>query len=510
MKKSAITSILVVLTAFTAIVGAQNFPKEYLGLPGDNFNLYAVMDLFRNSPTLEAFERSLNERDSRINNLDLNGDYRVDYIAVSDYRDGRVHNIVLRAVLGRNEYQDVAVIIVEKIKRKKVVIQIIGDELLYGRNYIIEPLIAKKHRIRHDYSPVYYYGGATVINNYYYNLWDWPVVVHIYSPYYSGWSSSWYWGYYPTWYEPWNPWYWDYYYGYHAGWHNHYHRYYYHYDMPRYNRYTDYYYHSVRQASPQVQRRVAEGNYRQTYSRPELREGGMDLQRRTHAAITEGVRSMPAPAAEARRQATDRAVSATVPDEGRRSATSTTVRNGEVNETARRTSGETVSRNAAETEAARRTSTGTVSRDASATEAVRRTPSTVSRTEQEGSGTAHSSEAVRRSAATSPESVTVKSEATRANEQKAAEAREVERRAAEARAAQERANEQRAAQARENERRAAEARVEQQRAAEARAAQERANEQRASDARDAERRAAETRTAQTRAPESGSDRISRR
>ena len=63
MKKSVITSILVVLTAFTAIVGAQNFPKEYLGLPGDNFNLYAVMDLFRNSPTLEAFERSLNERD---------------------------------------------------------------------------------------------------------------------------------------------------------------------------------------------------------------------------------------------------------------------------------------------------------------------------------------------------------------------------------------------------------------------------------------------------------------
>ena len=496
MKKSVITSVLAVLTALTTIVGAQNYPKEYLGLPGDNLNLYAVMDLFRNSPTLEAFERSLNERDSRINNLDLNGDWRVDYIAVSDYRDGRVHNIVLRAVLGRNEYQDVAVIIVEKIKKKKVVIQIIGDELLYGRNYIIEPLIAKKHRIRHEYRPVYYYGGATVINNYYYNIWEWPVVVHIYSPYYSGWSSSWYWGYYPVWYEPWNPWYWDYYYGYHAGWHNHYHRYYYHYDIPRYNRYTDYYYHSVRQESPQVQRRVAEGNYRQTYSRPDLREGGKDLQRRTHAAITEGARSVPAPAAEARRQASDRAVSVTAPDEGRRSTAATTSRSASRTEAARRATPGSVSRNAAEPEAARRNSSGTVSRDASATEAARRTPSTVSRTEQDGAVIVRNNESVRRSSVvTGPESVTVKSEATRVSEQRAAEAREVERRAAEARAEQQRA---------------AEAREAQQRAAEQRAAQARVNERRAAEARETERRAAETRTAQTRVPESGSDRMSRR
>ena len=222
MKKSVITSVLAVLAALTTTVGAQNYPKEYLGLPGDNLNLYAVMDLFRNAPTLEAFERSLNEKDSRINNLDLNGDWRVDYIAVSDYRDGRVHNIVLRAVLGRNEYQDVAVITVQKLKKRKVYIQIIGDELLYGRNYIVEPVYAKKHKIRYSDSPVYYYGGATIYNNYY-DIWDWPVVIHIYSPYYDGWSSSWYWGYYPTWYEPWSPWYWDYYYGYHSGWHSHYH-----------------------------------------------------------------------------------------------------------------------------------------------------------------------------------------------------------------------------------------------------------------------------------------------
>ncbi len=510
MKKSVITSVLAVLAAFTTIVGAQNYPKEYLGLPGDNLNLYAVMDLFRNAPTLEAFERSLNEQDSRINNLDLNGDWRVDYIAVSDYRDGRVHNIVLRAVLGRNEYQDVAVIVVERLKKKKVVIQIIGDELLYGRNYIIEPVYAKKHRIRHEYGPVYY-GGGTIYNNYYYDIWDWPVVVHIYSPYYDGWSSSWYWGYYPTWYEPWSPWYWDYYYGYHSGWQSHYHSYYHHSDRYRYHRYTDYYYHSVRQASPQVQRRVAGGNYRQTYSRPEQRAEGMDLQRRTREAIAEGTRSQAPASAGTRRQAVPQAVSGTAPSEGRRSAAGaagrsaaeteaarraapgTISRSAEENGQARRTSTRTVSRDAAGTDAARRSTSGTVSRDAATTGEARRTPATVNRTGQNGDRNAQAGEPVRRSAISTP--ATVKS---------------AESEAAEARATQERASEQRAAEARENERRAAEAREAQQRAAEQRAAEARESERRSAEARENERRAEETRVARQRTEESGSERTNRK
>jgi hypothetical protein len=87
---------------------AQDNPEEYLGLPGDNLNLYAVMDLFQKSETLEGFERDLNAENARINNLDLNGDNLVDYIMVSDYVDGNVHNIVLRVALNQNENQDVA------------------------------------------------------------------------------------------------------------------------------------------------------------------------------------------------------------------------------------------------------------------------------------------------------------------------------------------------------------------------------------------------------------------
>ncbi len=126
-----------------AIAGRQDYPEEYLGLPGDNLNLYAVMNLFQESETLEAFERSLNEENSRINNLDLNNDGYVDYLTVSDYTSGNVHTIVLRSVLDRNEYQDVAVFTVEQLRNGEVQIQLIGDEALYGRNYIVEPNYAE-------------------------------------------------------------------------------------------------------------------------------------------------------------------------------------------------------------------------------------------------------------------------------------------------------------------------------------------------------------------------------
>src|SRR5665647_522487 len=143
MKKFIITSILAALVTLGSAVMAQDRPNEYLGLPGDNLNLYAVMNLFQESQTLEDFERNLNDQNSRINNLDLNGDNLVDYITVNDYVDGRVHNIVLRVALTRNETQDIAVFTVQRFNDGSVQIQLVGDEALYGRNYIVEPIYAE-------------------------------------------------------------------------------------------------------------------------------------------------------------------------------------------------------------------------------------------------------------------------------------------------------------------------------------------------------------------------------
>ena len=283
MKKLICTSVLAILIASMTTVRAQDYPEEHLGLPGDNLNLYAVMKLFQDSPTLEAFERDLNSQDSHLNNLDLNGDNLTDYITVTDYVDKDVHTIVLRAVLSKNEYQDVAVFTVQKLKNGQVRIQLIGDEALYGKNYIIEPMYAG--------TPNPGYTGDAVINNYYETT-DWPVVIYIYEPYYSGWHSRWYWGFYPEYWNPWRPWYWDYYYGYHYQWYHDYYARYHHSDHYSYPHYKDYYYDRIRKQSADVAHRISAGSYAGTYSRPDQRKEGEAFYSATHRKS--GVRERPA------------------------------------------------------------------------------------------------------------------------------------------------------------------------------------------------------------------------
>ncbi len=275
MKTLIITTILAVLATVGTVVRGQDLPEEYLGLPGDNLNLYAVMDLFQESKTLEEFENKLNAKDSRINNLDLNGDNYVDYITVTDFIDGKIHTIVLRAVLGKDEYQDVGVFIVERLRKGQLRIQLIGDEALYGKNYIIEP---KSETPNPGYSDDLYYGdNVTVINNIYYYDLSWPIFDWIFMPDYVAWHSGWYWGYWPAYWNPWSPWYWHQYYGYHYNWYPYYHDYYRHWNHPVHRHYTDFYYSNIRYHSTQVERRKTEGHYKETYSRPDTRRDGEAL-----------------------------------------------------------------------------------------------------------------------------------------------------------------------------------------------------------------------------------------
>jgi hypothetical protein len=201
MKKFAYIFTLAILWLGNSMVAAQDWPKEYLGLPGDNLNLYAVMDIFQNSETLEAFEKKLNDPEKIVNNLDLNRDNYVDYILVQDYAEEDLHNIVLRVALSENEYQDVAVFVVEKFPNGSVQIQLIGDEALYGQNYIVEPVYAETPNPGYQGNSTYYaessYDGPVVTTTFY-EISQWPVVVYVYSPYYRPWRSSWRWGYYPS------------------------------------------------------------------------------------------------------------------------------------------------------------------------------------------------------------------------------------------------------------------------------------------------------------------------
>lgn len=199
MKKLFLTIVIIFSSIFL-------FSQE-LNLPGDNLNLYGVLNLFQKSETLEGFERNLNDQDSKVNNLDLNQNGITDYISVVDHVNDQSHSIVLQVSINSYEKQDIAVIEVERINGQTH-IQIIGDEDLYGKDYIVEPSIPNP--------------GYT--NDYVPPTSSWMIVNYMYNPYYVVYTSPYSWGYYPSYWRTWRPIYYHTYYNYHKPYYNYYNR----------------------------------------------------------------------------------------------------------------------------------------------------------------------------------------------------------------------------------------------------------------------------------------------
>ena len=186
-----------------------------LGLPGDNLNLYGVLNIFQNSPTLEEFEKNLNAEDSKVNNLDLNGDGNIDYIHVIDNMNGSAHAIALRVDINESETQDVAVIEVEKDAHNSVHVQIVGDEALYGKDYIVEP---------RQNTPNPGYRGNVTEPTPYYSPATWAIIGFMFMPRYVVYNSPYHWGYYPHYWHPWRPFSYHEYYGFHRPYYHYYSR----------------------------------------------------------------------------------------------------------------------------------------------------------------------------------------------------------------------------------------------------------------------------------------------
>jgi len=181
---------LLFLVAGSMTLNAQTGDAQ---VPGDNFSLEGALELFKKSASPEEFEKMLNSADSKVNNLDLNGDGKTDYIRVIDRNEKNVHAFVMQAVISENENQDVAVIELEKKADGQAVLQIIGDADIYGTETIIEPTTEVKVN-----------AGTSTTRNVD-NVWAWPSVQYVYSPYYSAWTSPWAWGMYPVWWSAWSP-----------------------------------------------------------------------------------------------------------------------------------------------------------------------------------------------------------------------------------------------------------------------------------------------------------------
>ncbi len=169
------------------------------GLLGDNFSLENALEEFKKAKDLSSFEKALNKENNRVHNLDLNGDNDIDYITVNDHMDGDVHAIVISAIVGKDDVQDVAVIEIEKTGKDNATLQIVGDEDFYGEGMIVEPFDVEAKSDGSGPDGNYEYARIVV------NVWFWPSVRYIYGPSYAVYHSPWYWSYYPGWWRPWRP-----------------------------------------------------------------------------------------------------------------------------------------------------------------------------------------------------------------------------------------------------------------------------------------------------------------
>ncbi len=147
------------------------------GNVSENLDLEAVASVFGEAKDLEDFEKRLNDPDTKISNLDLNKDGEVDYLKVFESSKGDTRTVTIQAVIGKDKYQDVATINVEKDSEGETQVQVVGDVSMYGSSYVIYPVYV--------HPPV--------------------VVVWFWGPYYNPWRSPYYYGYYPPYYRPWRP-----------------------------------------------------------------------------------------------------------------------------------------------------------------------------------------------------------------------------------------------------------------------------------------------------------------
>ncbi|MBQ5424135.1 MAG: hypothetical protein IIU33_02810, partial [Bacteroidales bacterium] len=174
MRRFIILGCLVLGMSIASVAQTVTAASEEIA---DDFDLKAAASLFGESKDIEDFENKLNDESIGISNLDLNGDGDIDYLRCVETVENGDHYIVIQAVLAKDIYQDIATIYVKKdVETKNITVQVIGNEYIYGRNYIVEPV--------YIYRPVIY-------------NWFWD-------PYWHYWHSPYYWGYYPHYWHCWH------------------------------------------------------------------------------------------------------------------------------------------------------------------------------------------------------------------------------------------------------------------------------------------------------------------
>ena len=175
--------IILLTTLFLAFFTGSVFSQDVTTVEAkdtdisDNLDLEAVASVFGEAKDLEDFEKKLNDPELKLTNLDLNKDGEVDYLRVVETSEKDAHVVAIQAVIGKDQYQDVATIDVVKDDEGETQVQVVGNVYMYGSNYIVQPVYV--------HPPV--------------------IFVFFWGPRYHPWRSPFYWGYYPPYYRPWRP-----------------------------------------------------------------------------------------------------------------------------------------------------------------------------------------------------------------------------------------------------------------------------------------------------------------
>ena len=202
--------LLFLIVCFAATSISAKAQEDSTGMPGDNFSLQGALEMFKQSSSIEEFEKLINTENKNVNNLDLNGDGEIDYIKVIDKSEKDAHAFVLQVAVSETENQDIAVIELEKTGDTTAVLQIVGDEDIYGQQKIVE---ASDEGDEMDNATEDKANGPSanynVSNRIIVNVFFWPCVRFVYRPAYVPWVSPWRWRYYPNYWRPWHPFAWQ-------------------------------------------------------------------------------------------------------------------------------------------------------------------------------------------------------------------------------------------------------------------------------------------------------------
>jgi len=196
-------SIIALLLFVTPLIGQE---ADNLG---QDFDLEALPGIMEQVSTLEELEKSINESENNINNLDLDNNGEVDYILIQEEAEGDTHIAFLRVAMAEDEFQDVATIEMEKQSSTEATFQIVGDPALYGDDYILEPeggvvdISASGAESEDNYNPGH--GPSAPVY-----IMPPPAVrvticVGVFSPGYMVFVSPYGFSVRPVWFRPWHP-----------------------------------------------------------------------------------------------------------------------------------------------------------------------------------------------------------------------------------------------------------------------------------------------------------------